>query len=184
MTGCGAARLPCCWCCWTAASAQPWHTSTDLPIRVPNPFPLPQVSKYMPNSGDSHTLTQPDGSMPLPFGSAPAGPSSGGGQQPLAQQASDTAGDEHPAAAAGAAAAAEAAAAAAGVAAAAAGPAGGSDEEGLGEDGSGGLFGYGTLDMEEAAQRAEEQGQQPAPPQRTLRMDELPPLSSSEQLFR
>jgi hypothetical protein len=152
-----------------SASLAPWRD------RLPQ-----QVSKYMPHSGDSSVLMQPDGSMPLPFGAAPPHLSGSGGQQLPAHHASDTAGDEHPTAANGAAAAE--AAAAAGAAAAAAGPAG-TLADGLGDEGSGALFSYDTQDMEEVARRSEEQGQQPAPPQPTLRLEDLPPLSSSERLF-
>lgn len=142
----------------------------------------------MPNSGDSNPLLQPDGSMPLPFGSATGRPSNGSGQHLPLHHASDAAGDEQPAAAAGAAAAgAAAAAAAAGAAPAAlapAGPAGDAyEDEGLGEEGSGALFSDDTQNMEEVKRRSEEEGNQPAPPQPTLRLEDLPPLSSGERLF-
>lgn len=135
----------------------------------------------MPNSGDSNPLLQPEGSMPLPFGSATGRPSNGSGQQLPLHHASDTAGDEQPAAAAVAAAAAAGAAPAA---LALAGPAGGAyEDDGLGEEGSGALFSDDTQNMEEVKRRSEEEGSQPAPPQPTLRLEDLPPLSSGERLF-
>lgn len=123
----------------------------------------------MPRSDESSPLAGPNGSMPSPFDAIlPAARRKAAAADAAAAPATDTAGDEHPAAAT-----------------AAAGE-GSSIDEGLGEEGSGALMGYGTLsqDMEEVAQRAEEAPPPPAaPPPPTLRLDELPPLSSGEKLF-
>lgn len=135
----------------------------------------------MPRSSEEASpLAGPNGSMPSPFDAvlpsarrreeeeaAAAVAAAAGGAAP----ATDTAGREHPAAAAAAVAGGEA-----------------SIEEGdenLGEEGSGPLMGYGTLsqDMEEVARRAEEAPPAAPPPPSTLRLDELPPLSSGEKLF-